>query len=265
MIKPKKSLGQNFLVDQNIINKIIKEADIKDGNVIEIGPGTGNLTKKIIENCSGNIFLIEKDKKLSETLKNNFFLNKNIKVFNEDIMKFNLENYTKKNTVILGNLPYNISSQILIKLIKFDSWLPNYKKLVLMFQKEVADKILAKHNEPAYGRLSVLINCRLKVTNHFNVSNNCFFPKPKVQSTVLVLKPIINKDFKVKNISNLEKITQLFFSNKRKMVNKAFKKIFKNSDKIAVKYGIDTTWRPSQLTEKMYYNITNHLEKLNKF
>ena len=96
MIKPKKSLGQNFLVDQNIINKIIKEADIKDSNVIEIGPGTGNLTKKIIENCSKNIFLIEKDKKLSETLQNKFFLNKNIKVFNEDIMKFSLENYTKK-------------------------------------------------------------------------------------------------------------------------------------------------------------------------
>ena len=262
MVKPKKSLGQNFLIDQNIISKIIKIAEIKNNNIVEIGPGTGNLTKKIIENQPNNLFLIEKDKKLTEILKKDFSFINNIKILNEDIMNFDIENNIKKNSVILGNLPYNISSQILVRLIKFNSWLPNYKKLVLMFQKEVADKILAKQNDSKYGRLSVLTNCRLKVVDYFNVSKNCFYPKPKVQSTVLVFKPIINRDFEVKNINNLEKITHLFFSNKRKMINKAFKKIFKNSNEVASRYDIDLTWRPNQLTEKMYYQITSYLEKM---
>ena len=132
-----------------------------------------------------------------------------------------------------------------------------------MFQKEVADKILAKQKDPTYGRLSILTNSRLKVTERFNVSKNCFYPKPKVESTVLVFEPIINSDFQVKNINNLEKITHLFFSSKRKMVNKAFKKIFKNADEVASRYGVDITWRPNQITEKMYYKITAHLEKKN--
>ena len=264
MIRPKKSLGQNFLIDQNIINKIIKIADVKNNNIVEIGPGTGNLSKKIIDNQPNNFFLIEKDNKLAETLKQKFLLYKNVKVINKDILDFNLENNIKKNSIILGNLPYNISSQILAKLIKFNTWLPNYKKLILMFQKEVADKILAKQKDPDYGRLSILTNCRLKVTEYFNVSKNCFYPRPKVQSTVLVFEPIINKTFEVKNINNLEKITHLFFSNKRKMVNKVFKKIFKNYSEVASRYGVDLTWRPSQLTEKMYYKITAHLEKKNK-
>tara|TARA_Y100001970_G_C13962098_1_gene713697 strand:- start:90 stop:881 length:792 start_codon:yes stop_codon:yes gene_type:complete len=262
MIKPKRSLGQNFLIDQNIINKIIKLAEIKDNNIVEIGPGTGNLTSKIIESKPQNFFIIEKDKNLSNILKKKFSITKNFKIINEDILNFNLENNLKKNSIILGNLPYNISSQILAKLIKFKSWLPNYTKLILMFQKEVADKILAKYNEPAYGRLSVLTNSRLKVIDHFNISRNCFYPKPKVQSTILVFKPIINKDFKVKNINNLEKITHLFFSNKRKMINKALNKLFLNSPKVAAKYGIDITWRPNQLSEKMYYQITSHFEKI---
>ena len=264
MIRPKKSLGQNFLIDQNIINKIVKIADVKNNNIVEIGPGTGNLSIKIIENNPNNFFLIEKDRKLSEELKRKFFLLKNIKVINKDILDFNLEDNIKKNSIILGNLPYNISSQILVKLIKFNTWLPNYKKLVLMFQKEVADKILAKQKDPTYGRLSILTNSRLKVTERFNVSKNCFYPKPKVESTVLVFEPIINSDFQVKNINNLEKITHLFFSSKRKMVNKAFKKIFKNADEVASRYGVDITWRPNQITEKMYYKITAHLEKKNE-
>ena len=131
-----------------------------------------------------------------------------------------------KNSIIVGNLPYNISSQILVKLIKFNEWLPKYKKLILMFQKEVADKILSKYSSPSFGRLSVLTSARLNITDHFDVSPNSFYPVPKVMSTVLIFKPIINKDFKVKDISNLEKVTHVFFSKKRKMINKAFKTLF---------------------------------------
>jgi len=261
MIKPKKSLGQNFLIDNNIINKIIKSSNIKDNNIVEIGPGTGNLTNRIIDENPKSLVLIEKDQKLTEYLKDKLVVEKNLEIFNEDILKFNLEDKIKKNSIIIGNLPYNISSQILAKLIKFENWPPKYKKLILMFQKEVADKIVAKHKSSAFGRLAVLTNSRLKVTEFINVSANCFYPVPKVESTILIFEPFVNKDFKVKNISNLEIITQVFFSKKRKMINKAFKKLFKKPNLIAEKIKIDLSLRPNKISEKQYYKITEYFEK----
>ena len=261
MIKSKKSLGQNFLIDNNIINKIIKLSDVCNNNIVEIGPGTGNLTKKIIEQNPKSLILIEKDHKLTSCLNTKLSNSKNIKIFNEDILKFELESKIKKESTIIGNLPYNISSQILAKLIKFKKWLPKYKKLILMFQKEVADKILAKHSSSLFGRLAILTNARLMITDHFNVSPNCFYPIPKVKSTILVFEPIINQDFKVKDISNLEKITHIFFSRKRKMINKAFKKVFKKPTEVAEKININLSLRPNQLSEKEYYKITEYFEK----
>jgi 16S rRNA (adenine1518-N6/adenine1519-N6)-dimethyltransferase len=261
MIKPKKSLGQNFLIDNNILNKIIKISDIKNNSIVEIGPGTGNLTKKIIENKPKNLILIEKDIELTKYLKKEFFNQKNLKIFNEDVLKFNFEDKINKNSVIIGNLPYNISSQILAKLIKFKEWLPKYKKLILMFQKEVADKILAKHTTSSFGRLAVLTNARLNVLECFNVSPNCFYPVPKVMSSVLVFEPIENPDFNVKNITNLEKITHIFFSKKRKMINKAFRTLFEKPEEIAKKIDIDLNLRPNQISEKQYYEITEYFEK----
>jgi len=261
MIKPKKSLGQNFLIDNNIINKIIKLSDINNNNIIEIGPGTGNLTKKIIEHNPKSVILIEKDQVLASYLNTKLASNINLKIFNKDILKFELEDYIKKDSIIIGNLPYNIASQILAKLIKFKKWLPKYKKLILMFQKEVADKILAKRNSAAFGRLTILTNARLKITSHFNISQNCFYPIPKVKSTILVFEPIVNQDFKVKDVTNLEKITHVFFSKKRKMINKAFKELFKEPIAIAEKININLNLRPNQLSEKEYYKITEYFEK----
>ena len=261
MIKSKKSLGQNFLIDNNIIDKIINLCDVKNNNIVEIGPGTGNLTKKIIAQNPKSLILIEKDNQLIDYLKTELGNVHNLKFFNEDILKLHLEDEIKKNTIIVGNLPYNISSQILAKLIKFKKWLPRYKKLILMFQKEVADKIIAKNKSSSFGRLTILTNSRLKVTNSFNVSENCFFPIPKVKSTILVFEPIINQDFNVKDISNLEKVTHVFFSKKRKMINKAFNSIFKKPISIAEKINIDLQLRPNQISEKQYYKITEYFEK----
>ena len=260
MIKPKKSLGQNFLIDNNILRKIIKLTKISNNNIIEIGPGTGNLTKKIIEQKPNNLILKEKDQTLTNNLKNTLENHINYKIFNEDILKFNLEQNIKNNSIIIGNLPYNISSQILIKLIKFKKWLPRYKKLILMFQKEVADKILAKCNTPNYGRLSVIKAARLKITSHFTVSHNSFYPVPKVRSTVLVFEPIINKNFKIKNLDNLEKISHIFFSRKRKMVNKAFNKLFDKPLDVAKKININLNLRPNEITENEYFRITEIFE-----
>tara|TARA_B110000967_G_C18899823_1_gene573875 strand:+ start:5896 stop:6687 length:792 start_codon:yes stop_codon:yes gene_type:complete len=261
MIRAKKSLGQNFLIDNNIISKIIRLSNISNNNIVEIGPGTGNLTKKIIEQNPKSLILIEKDKQLIDNLKNELHGQKNIEIFNEDILKFELEDNIKKDSIIIGNLPYNISSQILAKLIKFKSWLPKYKKLILMFQKEVADKIIAKHKTSSFGRLAVLTSSRLKVTDTFNISENCFYPVPKVKSTVLIFEPYINQNFKVKKISNLELVTHVFFSKKRKMINKAFKTLFKNPAYIAKKININLNLRPSKISEIEYYKITECYEK----
>jgi len=260
MIMPKKSLGQNFLIDNNILNKIIKLAGVNNNNILEIGPGTGNLTKKIIEQKPKNLILIEKDQNLAADLKNKLKEYNKFHIFNDDILKLDFEKKLKKNSIIIGNLPYNVSSQILVKLIKFKKWLPNYTKLVLMFQKEVADKILAQHNTRDYGRLTLITAARLKVTNHFNISPNCFYPVPKVKSTLLVFEPILNKNFKLKNIDNLEKISHIFFSRKRKMINKAFKQLFKDPLSVAKKININLTSRPNELSENEYFQIAQFFE-----
>jgi 16S rRNA (adenine1518-N6/adenine1519-N6)-dimethyltransferase len=264
MINPKKSLGQNFLIDNNILNKIIKLAEISNVDIVEIGPGTGNLTKKIIEQNPKNLILIEKDQKLIIGLKKVLKNYNNCQIFNEDILKFNLEEGMKKNSIIIGNLPYNISSQILVKLIKFDKWLPKYKKLILMFQKEVADKIIAKFNTPHYGRLAILAASRLKITNSFSVSPNSFYPVPKVKSTVLVFEPTINKNFNVRNIENLEKVSHIFFSRKRKMINKAFRELFRKPNEIAKKINISLNLRPNELSKNEYFKIAEIFENNSK-
>ena len=259
---PKKSLGQNFLTDLNIIKKITDLTNIYNKNVLEIGPGEGALTDQILSNNPKSIILVEKDTLLSEKLKIKYKKNKIIKIFNEDILKFKLENELKNDTIIFGNLPYNISSQILVKTIKFKKWPPKYSNLIFMFQKEVADKIIGKYGTSKYGRLSILTHYRLKIINKFNISPNCFSPKPKVESSILQLIPISNAFNKIKKIENLEKITNILFSNKRKMINKAMKKIFISDKKIKMIKNLNLKSRPSELKPEKYYEIVNLFEQI---
>ena len=262
MIKPKKSLGQNFLVDKNIIKKIVSLASYKNFHNIEIGPGTGNLSEEIIKNNKPRkLSLIEKDKKLCELLEKKF--KNKVKIYNSDILKFNLEEIVDKDTIIFGNLPYNISTQVLIKLIKFKYWPPKFKKAVLMFQKEVAERIIAKPNSKDYGRLSIISKWRFNITKSIIVSKNCFYPRPKVQSTVLICEPKKVKNFKIQNIDNLEKITNVFFTGKRKMINKAFKKLFGKNESFLKKINLSSSLRPNQITEEQFYRITEFFEKRN--
>ena len=149
----KKSLGQNYLVDLNIIKKIINLTNIYNKNILEIGPGKGALTKEILKNKPKSLILIEKDNFLSEELKIKYKDHKNIIIYNKDVLKFNFEDKLKNNSIIFGNLPYNISSQILVKIIKFKKYPPKYIALILMFQKEMAQRIVGRFNTPKYGRL----------------------------------------------------------------------------------------------------------------
>ncbi len=264
MFKFKKSLGQNLLIDKNIINKIVSLENLKSQMILEIGPGSGNLSNAIINKKIKKILLIEKDKKFYEFLKNNLVSHKNVEIQNEDILKYNLNNTFLKNAIVFGNLPYNISTQILVKFINLKKWPPFYSKLIFMFQKEVADRILANPNTKEYGRISILVNFRLKSVENFKISNNCFFPKPSVDSKIIVFTPKIKDTFNIKNIKNLEKITNVFFSNKRKMINKPLSKLFKNYKEVAKLLKIDLTYRPSQLSNEHYYKLTEYYEKYNE-
>ena len=256
----KKSLGQNFLIDLNIIKKITNQVEIKNNNILEIGPGKGALTNQILKKKPKSLILIEKDNVLYDELRFKYKSYKNIKIYNKDILKCNIEKILKKNTIIFGNLPYNISSQILIKILRFKLWPPKYSALIFMFQKEMADRIIGKFNTSKYGRLSIITNYKLKIFNKFNISPNCFSPKPKVISTVLYLEPNKRIYGRIKNIKNLEKITQIFFSNKRKMINKSIKKIFKSDKQINLLRNINIRSRPSDLTPENFYDITRLFE-----
>ncbi len=257
---PKKSLGQNFLIDKNIIRKIVALVKIRNKNIIEIGAGKGALTDEILSLKPRSITLIEKDENLSQELKEKYFKNKNVKVITADVLKFNLEKEVKANSIIFGNLPYNISSQILVKILRFETKRESFSDLILMFQKELADKITGKFNSINYSRISILSNYKLDVIKKFLVSYNCFFPKPKVTSEVIHFKPKKMNKYKIKNICNLEKVTQIIFSNKRKMINKRIKKVLTKTqiEKIGK---IKLNLRPADIEPEIYYKITELFEK----
>ena len=257
---PKKSLGQNFLIDKNIIKKIINLSNIQNRHVIEIGPGNGELTDEIIKNKPKSITLIEKDFDLTKRLEKKYSENQNLIIFNDDILKFNLEKITKKESMIIGNLPYNISSQILVKIIKFKKWPPNFFDLIFMFQKELGEKIIGLYQTPNYSRISILANSRLKVIKKFFVSPNCFRPIPKITSMVIHFKPKSTL-LSIKNILKLEEITKIFFSNKRKMINKNIKKLL-TQKQIKSLNQLNLKSRPSELKPEIYYKITKLYEKI---
>ena len=260
MIKAKKSLGQNFLINQDIIKKIINVVDIKNKYVLEIGPGTGNLTLEILKKTPKKVILIEKDTNLSNLLQKKF--KENVEIINKDILKVNENILCDQSLIVFGNLPYNISTEILSK------WILNLNKnkiwfsyLILMFQKEVADRIISKFNTKDYGRLSVLANWRLKIRKIIDVDAASFRPKPKVDSTVLFFEPKKNF-FEFKNPKNLEKITRIFFMHRRKMIKKPYKQLFDNNENIAFQMGIDLNLRPQNLNFDTYYELTKKYEYL---
>ena len=258
-MKFKKSLGQNFLIDKNVIKKIVKIGNLNSKSlVLEIGPGLGNLTDEILKYKPKKVYAVEKDYDLFKKLNEKYKDNKNIKIFNHDAFDFQEESLLEKNLVVYGNLPYNISTKLLVKWIMTKKWLPWFKCLILMFQKEVGDRIIAKKNSKSYGRIAILTNLRLNFKKKFNVSKNCFFPKPKIDSSVIEFFPKINVNYKNLNPKKLEFVTRYFFSNRRKMIRKNYYKIFKN-DKIKNKLRLNLNLRPENLDPEIYYKLSEML------
>ena len=259
MIKAKRSLGQNFLKDKNILKKITNSTNIEDKVVLEIGPGTGNLTSYILKKNPKKIFVIEKDNELATHLKNKF--QDKLIIINEDILKVDETIISKDKITVFGNLPYNISTEILSK------WIINLKDffwfecLVLMFQKEVADRIIAEFNTTNYGRLSIICNWKLNIKKICDIKPNAFSPKPKVDSSLLIFYPK-KKFIKIKDPKNLETITRIFFNQRRKMLKKPFNQLFNGDNRVIKKLKIDLTLRPQNLNLETYYRLTREYEKL---
>ena len=259
MIRAKKSLGQNFLIDKNIIDKITSTVSIEGNEVLEVGPGTGNLTKEILKKNPSKMYLVEKDTFLAENLKE--IIDGRVKIFNEDVLKFDESLLSKNKIIVFGNLPYNISTEILstwITKLKNDYW---FSDLILMFQKEVADRIIAKFNTSAYGRLAILANWRLNINKICDILPESFSPRPKIQSTLIHFTP--KKNFvEIEDPLNLEKITRIFFNHRRKMLKKPFNQIFNGNKDLLNKLNIDLNLRPQNLDFDTYYKLTIEYEKL---
>jgi 16S rRNA (adenine1518-N6/adenine1519-N6)-dimethyltransferase len=259
LIRAKKSLGQNFLIDREVLEKITNVVQIKDKTILEVGPGTGNLTSFILKKNPKKMFVIEKDDDLAINLSETF--KDQLTIINDDILQVD-ENLIFKNKVtVFGNLPYNISTEILSKWItqtKDEFWFNN---LILMFQKEVADRIIAKFNTSDYGRLSILSNWKLNVEKICDIKPESFSPRPKIDSSLLFFSPKKNF-YKIKNPKNLEKVTRIFFNHRRKMLKKPFNQLFNGDQRVLNELKIDLNLRPQNLDFDTYYQLTCAYENL---
>jgi 16S rRNA (adenine1518-N6/adenine1519-N6)-dimethyltransferase len=262
MFKHKKKLGQNFLINDEIIKKIadIGEVD-KNTNIIEIGPGSGNLTAELLKKKPKEIFAIEFDKDLRnylDKIKNNY---KNFNYKISDALTFDEKSIFKKNSIIYGNLPYNISLKLLIKWIYSDPWPPFYDQMILMFQKEVAERITATSNNKKYGRISILTAARLDVKFHFNISKKEFNPEPKVDSSVLSFTPKKNTNFILKDLDILSDQTKIIFNTKRKMISKTLKKLLNEKELKIIDFDNIKNLRPENLDFNFYYKLVDLIKR----
>ncbi len=213
----KKSLGQHFLHDEQMCQKIVHQLTINDGlNVVEVGPGAGAISKYLIKIPNINYKAIEVDEEKVEYLKKTYSEIEG-KLIHKDFLK--AEQPFEQNFSIIGNFPYNISTQILFKVL---DWEPQVDEVIGMFQKEVAQRVASKEGNKTYGILSVLIQAYFKVEYLFDVHENCFTPPPKVKSGVIRLTNL-NNPFGIENTNKFLKVVKAAFGQRRKTLRNALK------------------------------------------
>lgn len=257
LVQLKKSLGQNFLMDTNIIEKIILSFNIVDNSlIIEIGPGSGMLTKKLVT-LNTSVICFEIDKRMKE------YLDKiecnNLNVVYEDFLSIDLKkvisNYKCENIYVVANIPYYITTAIINKIVNEIK----IKEMILMMQKEVGDRILSSPNNKSYNSLSVFLQYYFDITKVMNVSKNSFFPKPKVDSVVLKFTTN-NKKYKVKDEKIFFKLIRDSFQFKRKNLRNNLKKYnLESIEKTLNKYGKNLTYRAESLTIEEFVDISNEI------
>ena len=252
-IKNKKSLGQNFIFDKNYLKKISDFIVSNSDNIlIEIGPGPGTLTEFLNKKNFKKLILIEKDSRLLMDLKSTFSSNK-IEIFNEDALNFDFQLNDLKNSIIVGNLPFNISVDLLYLWTKLKKWPPNQVKMVLMFQKEVANRIMAVPNNKSYGKLSIVIQSRYRINKLLDVPSSLFTPPPKVDGTILEFTP--HNDYRLIDIEKIDEVSKSAFSQRRKKIKNNMSKYIHILDMLS----IDKNLRPENLNVNDYCEIAKKI------
>ena len=242
-VKIHKSLGQNFIFDINLTDKIVKKSEPISSTIIEIGPGPGGLTRSILKKNPNILFAIDKDTQSELMLKELKEIHGNkLQVIIADAINYPIWNLGNEPRQVIANLPYNAGTKMLISWLKH---IKKFEKLTLMFQKEVADRIIAPVGSSHYGRLSILTNWLTKSKKLFDIPGSAFIPPPKVTSTVVELIPMKNPIFDVA-FNSLEQITQMAFNQRRKMLKSSLKKI--NGEAILEDLNISSSLRPEELS-----------------
>lgn len=254
----KKALGQNFLLDRNITDKIIRlslekqnKKDFSGEYVFEVGPGPGGLTRAVLEADPQKLTVVEMDERCIEIMNDlKKIVGERLEIINGDAMKINFAEKGSAPRNIVSNLPYNISVPLLTGWLK---QIENFSSLTLMFQKEVADRICAPTNCKDYGRISVLSQLQCRIERLFELNPNCFVPAPKIWSTVLLFQPL-HSNISQEEITKIEKITALAFGQRRKMIRQSLKSLPGIKEKLQ-QLQIPEIFRAEQLTPAQYLQL----------
>ncbi|MGL9717112.1 MAG: 16S rRNA (adenine(1518)-N(6)/adenine(1519)-N(6))-dimethyltransferase RsmA [Wolbachia sp.] len=259
LLEPKKSLGQNFILSSEITKRIaVLAGNLEDFNVIEIGPGYGALTREILAHNPKSLLAIEKDSNLVQC--HDQLLNEHqgkFRIMEADALHVIEQELIERPVKVIANLPYNVSVALFLK------WLDNIKffaSLTLMFQKEVADRIIAKPNSKDYGSLSVLSQLLCDIRKEFDIEPKEFFPRPKVHSSVITVKPLPTQRFAV-NLEALTRLTRTVFAKRRKMLRNSLHNITSCAEAILEDAKLSGNERPENLTIEQFCLLANGIQK----
>ena len=256
----RKSLGQNFLLDLNLTSKIARRAgDLSRCDVLEIGPGPGGLTRALLMEGARKVVAIERDERCLPALAEiGAAYPDRLEVLSGDALEINPLDHLTPPVRVVANLPYNIGTELLVRWLTPKDWPPYWQSLTLMFQKEVAQRIVAAPGSKAYGRLSVLAQWRTEARIAFELPPRAFTPPPKVTSAVVHLERLEQPRFPA-NAKNLSRVVALAFGQRRKMLRASLKSLGPDMESKIAAAGIDPTKRAEQLSIEDFCNLSNSL------
>ena len=256
-IKAKKYKGQNFLLDDNLCKKIVSLTDLKNQILLEFGAGPGNLTRAALSLHPKKLIAIEIDKQFLPILLEIQKKYPSLEIRNTDALTVKIRDFTNKKIFILGNLPYNIASQLLIKVL---DEIELVEGLIITIQKEMAERIYANPHNKAYGIISVLCQARLDIKKYFDIAPNLFYPRPQVFSTTVSMLTK-EKQLKLQEWLMLKKILRYAFGKRRKMIKTSLSQLFPDIKNFLYKISIDPKLRAENLTVEDYIRLSKYIIK----